>query len=390
MNPSYGSRTPATETAFLYTLPMPVPVTRTERFAELFPKVPKFRARQIEEAVFSPHFKSWQDVTVFPKPMREVIAREIPWISVEASKVLESKRGDTFKALLKGSDGQLFETVLMANAKDQWTVCVSSQIGCAMGCVFCATGAMGFKRNLSSDEIADQIRFWNNYLLHCPVIPSRVEERTMNTHCHPSTPLRMTMLRISNVVFMGMGEPFNNIENVKKAIHLWTTYADIGPTHITLSTVGILPALEKVLTDPDWPNVRIAVSLHSADQKRRTAIVPSTVPDFLTKLATWCKRYEVEKGNRRHYVTFEYTLISGVNDSLDHARELVRYIKSAGAPKLNVIPLNPVSGKIYFAAKRDNIEAFKAEILRHGLDVTERRTMGEDIAAACGQLAAAE
>lgn len=354
----------------------------------------------------NPQFHGWGDVSVFPKTMRESLASQVPWMSIEAVRVLESKRGDAFKAAVRGEDGKLFETVLMANAKDQWTVCVSSQIGCAMGCVFCATGAMGFQRNLSSDEIVDQVRFWNEFLSsnHKHVILSRVEEGNASHHHKAHSGMRIPLIRslpprersnggasrISNIVFMGMGEPFNNIENVKKAIDLWTSFTDIGPTHITVSTVGVLPALEGVLTDPHWPNVRIAVSLHSADAIRRKEIVPSSTTDFLPKLASWCKRYAAEKGNRRHYVTFEYTLINGVNDSVDHARELVRFIKSAGAPKLNVIPLNPVSGKKFAASGRNNIEAFKAEILRHGLNVTERRSMGEDIAAACGQLAGCE
>jgi 23S rRNA (adenine2503-C2)-methyltransferase len=272
----------------------------------------------------------------------------------------------------------MFETVLMGNAREQWTVCVSSQIGCAMGCVFCATGKMGFKRHLTADEIADQIRFWREFLTKKPGIAQR----------------------ISNVVFMGMGEPFANIENVKTAIDLWIKYTDLGPTHITVSTVGILPALEKVLTDKTWPPVRIAISLHSADEKRRKTIVPSTEEGFLKKLADWCVRYGKIHGNRRHHLTFEYTLINEVNDSPEHATLLAKYIRlagrapdgltpslSRGGPKLNVIPLNAVAGSLLRKSQRNRIEQFKAIILGSGLDVTERRTMGDDISAACGQLA---
>lgn len=340
-------------------------LTRHERIQALFPDAPAFRLKQADEALFKPTFKSWEDVTIFPKPMREKLQAEIPWISVQLVRMIEGIKGDTFKAVLKGEDGKKFETVLMGNAREQWTVCVSSQIGCAMGCVFCATGKMGFKRHLISDEIADQIRFWRKFLENKPGIAQR----------------------ISNVVFMGMGEPFANIENVKTAIDLWTKYTDIGPTHITVSTVGILPALEKVLIDKTWPSIRIAISLHSADEKRRKEIVPSTEEGFLKKLADWCLRYGKILGNRRHHITFEYTLINEVNDSPEHAKLLAKYIRLAGGPKLNVIPLNAVAGSLLKKSQRNRIDQFKAIILGSGLDVTERRTMGDDIAAACGQLA---
>jgi adenine C2-methylase RlmN of 23S rRNA A2503 and tRNA A37 len=366
-------------------------LTRHERIRVLFPDAPAFRLKQADEALFKPTFKSWNDVTIFPKPMREKLQAEIPWISVQLVRMIESNKGDTFKAVLKGEDGKMFETVLMGNAREQWTVCVSSQIGCAMGCVFCATGKMGFKRHLTSDEIADQIRFWRIFLekkydgesdKNC----HGERSRTMTSQSHTSTTLRVTE-RISNVVFMGMGEPFANIENVKTAIDLWTKYTDIGPTHITVSTVGILPALEKVLTDKTWPSVRIAISLHSADEKRRKEIVPSTEEGFLKKLADWCLRYNEIHGNRRHHITFEYTLINEVNDSPEHAKLLAKYIRLAGGPKLNVIPLNAVAGSLLKKSQRSRIDQFKAIILASGLDITERRTMGDDIAAACGQLA---
>ncbi len=383
------------------------PLTRRERILKLFPDAPAFRLKQADEALFKPTFSSWNDVTIFPKPMRETLAKEVPWMSVELVRMIESVKGDTFKAVLKGEDGKMFETVLMGNAKEQWTVCVSSQIGCAMGCVFCATGKMGFKRHLTSDEIADQVRFWRAFLANrCHGEPSRSchgeRSRTMTSIAvrHPSTEFilsgaeglrvttkKTTPQRISNVVFMGMGEPFANIENVKAAIGLWTKYTDLGPTHITVSTVGILTALEKVLIDKTWPAVRIAVSLHSADEKRRKEIVPSTEEGFLKKLADWCQRYNHIHGNRRHHITFEYTLINEVNDSPEHATLLAKYIRLAGGPKLNVIPLNAVTGSILKKSQRNRIDQFKAIILGSGLDVTERRTMGDDIAAACGQLA---
>ncbi|MDD5623174.1 MAG: 23S rRNA (adenine(2503)-C(2))-methyltransferase RlmN [Candidatus Peribacteraceae bacterium] len=343
------------------------PRTRREHFIALFPSAPAFRLKQVAQALFQEGAEGWQDITTFPASMREALMRDVPWMSVSEAALRESKRGDTFKAVLKTADGLVFETVLMANARDQWTVCVSSQIGCAMRCTFCATGAMGLRRSLTEDEIVDQLRFWRVFLRSRPHLPER----------------------ISNVVFMGMGEPLANYENVKSAIRTWLACTDLGPTHVTVSTVGVLPQMEALLTDRDWPAVRIAISLHSADQKRREEIVPSTVPDFLVKLADWSRRYVQILGNRRHHLTFEYTLLQGVNDTEEVARGLGTFIRKTGVKKLNVIPWNPVSGKAFAQSTQERIDRFKAVVSSFGIDVTQRHSMGEDIAAACGQLATA-
>lgn len=340
------------------------PKTREALFKELFPTEPAYRWKQVEKALFTPNAKSWADATTLPKPMREKLAQEIPWTTCATDRMLKSVREDTFKAAIMAFDGKRFESVLMRNKRDQWTICVSSQIGCAMGCTFCATGAMGFKRSLTADEIMDQYRYWQIFLRDKPELPQR----------------------ISNVVFMGMGEPMTNYENVKKAIQTWLLYTDLGPTRITVSTVGVLDQMERLLKDKDWPPVRIAVSLHSANQQRRQEIVPTTVPDFLVKLAAWSHDYEKIKGNNRHHITYEYTLITGVNDTPELAHELGRYIRQTSASMINLIPYNPVSGKIFSRSSQERIDAFKKILLGYGLDVTQRKTMGDDIAAACGQL----
>ncbi len=186
---------------------------------------------------------------------------------------------------------------------------------------------------------------------------------------------------------MGMGEPLANYENVKSAIHTWLTYTDLGPTKIMVSTVGVLSQMEKLLTDPEWPPVRITISLHSANQGRREEIVPTTIPDFIEKLADWSHRYRDILGNRRHHLTFEYTLISHVNDEPELARELATYVKKTAVTKVNVIPYNPVFGKTFTRTERDRIDIFKQILRDHDVNVTERKTMGDDINAACGQLA---
>lgn len=344
--------------------PMPI-LTRKDLFQKLFPKEPAFRWKQAEKAMFEPGKTGWNDCLTLPKEMRETMAKEIPWISCTLKTMRTSKEKDTFKALLRTEDALNFETVLMKNTKNQWTLCVSSQIGCAMGCVFCATGAMGLKRSLVSDEIVDQYRFWRSFLRENFEDPRR----------------------ISNIVFMGMGEPMANYENVKSAITSILENTDIGPTCIAVSTVGILWQMQKLLTDPTWPSVCIAVSLHSANQKKRKEIVPSTTPNFIQELLAWSKAYAGTLGNRRHHITFEYTLIAGENDTDELARELGAFAREAGECKINVIPLNRVRGKSFTPSETERREKFKRIVASFGVDVTERRSMGNDIAAACGQLA---
>lgn len=342
--------------------------SRRQIWDRLFPDAPAYRFSQCEKALFTSSMKSWADVTALPKDVRETLVREMPWWSVRPLHIYKSKRGDTYKAVLVGADDKPFETVLMENARDQWTICVSSQIGCAMRCTFCATGKMGLKRSLLADEIVDQMRFWRKFLADKPSLPQR----------------------ISNVVFMGMGEPLANYESVKSAITLWLRETDIGPTHITVSSVGVLAQLERLIDDPEWPPVRIAISLHSANQQRREEIVPTTVPDFLKKLAAWSHRYQKHHGTRRHHVTYEYVLLEGVNDTPETARELAQYIRTTGVSKVNVIPWNPVAQIAFTRSTAPHIQQFTQILEDAGVEVTVRKTMGDDIDAACGQLANAD
>lgn len=327
--------------------------------------MPSYRHNQINTALFAGKAKNWLEVSTLPEVIRTELMQSVPWLSCTPVKTLSSQRQDTHKVVLKGQDGQLYESVLMINRREQWTICVSSQIGCAMGCTFCATGTMGLIRDLNADEIADQYRYWQQFLLEHPALPQR----------------------ISNIVFMGMGEPLVNRANVAQAITTWLTQTDLGPTKITVSSVGVLPELEAILTDKNWPPVRIAISLHSPQEQHRRTIVPTTAPRFHERLAKWTHDYERILGNRNHHITFEYTLIAGVNDTVEEAKALVKFVRTTAAVKVNVIPLNFVAGKKFSASSRTGIDAFKKTLQDAGIDVTERKTMGEDIAAACGQLA---
>lgn len=338
-------------------------LTRKEQFERLFPTAPAFRLKQMEEALFSPVFKSFADVSNMPLAMRETLVKEVPWLAVKEVQVFQSTKKDTYKAVLEVAGGKRMETVLMKNARDQWTVCVSSQIGCAMACTFCATGKMGFTRNLTSDEIIDQVRFWNIFLAERPELPQR----------------------ISNVVFMGMGEPLANYENVKRTIRTWLQHTDMGVTRITVSSVGLLPMLRKLLTDPEWPPVRLAVSLHSADAETRRRIMPSSFPGFLDELEKWTKEYFAEFDSRRRHLTFEYVMLSKVNDTEMHAKALIRFAQRVGKVRINLIPYN-FTGDIYRDSLPGDFERFEKQLEAAGVTVTRRRTMGDDIAAACGQL----
>lgn len=334
-----------------------------EKFEKLFPNAPKYRAKQMESAAFHPGWISWNDASVFPKIMREVMEKNMPWISHKKSKVLESAQGDTYKALLELNDGDKIETVLMANAKGTWTICVSSQVGCPMGCLFCATGKMGLKRNLLPDEIIDQYRFWN-YFIQKKKLPSS----------------------ITNIVFMGMGEPLLNYKNVKEAINAILQNTEIGQTHITVSTIGIQVALDMILEDKEWPNVLIAISLHSADIAIRKKIVPSSTENSIDAIAKWSKQYLKKFGNRSHYLTFEYIMLKGVNDSLLDAKKLAKLVTTTGDIKVNLIPYNSIDSE-FETTPDDAIEQFVEYLKKHRVTATVRRSKGQDIMAACGQLA---
>ncbi|MFH1315832.1 MAG: 23S rRNA (adenine(2503)-C(2))-methyltransferase RlmN [Candidatus Uhrbacteria bacterium] len=341
-----------------------LPKTRNEMFVELCPNQPAFRLQQIEQALFDPQIDSWLKVSTLNQEQRQQLVEQHPWISVQAISTQESQTKDSHKALLELVDGLRIETVLMANKRGGWTICVSSQVGCAMQCQFCATGRLGLKRNLNLDEIVDQYRFWQNYLNQRSGLSST----------------------INNLVVMGMGEPLLNYENIRDALRVLIRSAELGATRIVVSTVGNLPGLERLLDDPDWPAVRLAISLHSADPELRKKLMPSSVPDFHKLLADWSRRYLQKHGNRRHHLTFEYLMLDGLNDSLDAAKLLAKYVNKIGRVKVNLISYN-ITGETMDASSVERIESFADELRSHGIDVTRRRSLGSDISAACGQLA---
>jgi 23S rRNA (adenine2503-C2)-methyltransferase len=336
---------------------------------DLFPEQPKYRHNQITTQLFQPENKSWEDFTNLPIEMRTELQEKVPFFTVKEALVQVSQRKDTYKAKLEvvnhdNPDQPAFiESVLMLNPREQWTICVSSQIGCAMACSFCATGKMGLSRNLTDDEIIDQFRFWQHFLKKNPEIPQR----------------------ISNIVFMGMGEPLANYIGVRSAINTILDHSDLGHTKITVSTVGVIPSLKRMLTDEKWPDVRIALSLHSADKNTRENIVPTSFKTFLPDIREWAREYLSKYGNRKHHLTFEYVMLKNVNDTREHAKKLANFVKSIGNVKVNLIPYNFI-GMEFQSTTPTHMTKFKDYLMNEGVTTTIRKTMGEDIDAACGQL----
>lgn len=340
-----------------------IAMDQLQQLRTLFPTWPRYRFHQVVAAWFQARFRSWEDVTVLTRVERKNVAATLPWMSLTLARILSGSRGDTYKALLHTNDHAAIETVLMQNARGHWSICVSSQIGCAMACTFCATGKMGFTRNLRVEEIVDQYRYWMYFLASHPKLDQT----------------------ITNVVYMGMGEPLANYENVRSSLQLLLEHTNMGPTRLTVSTVGLIPMLRKLLTDEEWPPVRLAISLHSADVNTRSAIMPSSYPQFLDDLAVWTKEYFRKFDSRRRHVTFEYVMLAGVNDTVAHAEKLIAFARKVGKVKINLIPYNDTKSQ-YATSESSALIAFEERLLTARLDVTRRRTMGADIAAACGQL----
>jgi 23S rRNA (adenine2503-C2)-methyltransferase len=321
---------------------------------------PAYRAKQITDWLYRKRARTWEAMTDVPRTLRENLSTELTLHQLETVRVLGSK-DTTRKFLFRLSDGSLIESVLIpaspalyGERSDRRTICVSTQVGCAYGCKFCASGLDGFSRNLQPNEIVDQIL--------------AVE--------HDSGE------RIDNIVFMGMGEPLANFTNVMQALRIinapWGI--GIGARHMTLSTSGLAPQIRELADDP--LQVRLAISLHGATDAVRNQIMPINRRYNLETLLEACDYYTAHKKQR---LTFEYILIAGVNDSDEQAHLLARHARRVGA-KINLIPYNTVAGLDWSRPSRNRQMAFLTILKDHGVVATLRREKGHDIAAACGQL----
>jgi len=340
---------------------------------------PRFRARQIWQAMYRHLAASPEEVTTLPKPLRQKLAEAFTFGSLTPAKTLTSSDRQTRKTLFRLTDGAAVEAVLMnygdaglapeaqVPARERRTVCISSQAGCALGCVFCATGQMGFTRNLSFGEIVEQVLYFARALKVRPG-GGRVEL------AHPLT----------NIVVMGMGEPFLNYDNTLAAVDILNSAEgfNFGERRITISTVGIVPGIERFAAEKR--QVNLAISLRAATDKLRSQLMPINRKYPLAALIPAVRQY-VEATHRR--VTFEWALINGVNDTPEQAAKLADLAAGLSVAHVNLIPLNPSQGYAAAASTREHVAAFKAILDERSVPCTVRVRRGVDIAAGCGQLA---
>jgi len=323
-----------------------------ERFAAQ--GLPAWRADQVASWLYARGVEDPRAFTDLPSELREALAERFETRALEVASSERSSDG-TLKAVLCAKDGALLEAVAIPE-QDRTTLCVSTQVGCPLACSFCATGTLGLTRNLSTAEIVDQL--------------SRLRELA---------PER----RITNVVFMGMGEPLLNLRAVIEAIRTLQHPKGFGlaPRRVTVSTAGVVPRIADLLAAVP---VNLAVSLHATTDALRDVLVPLNKRFPLAELLGALRR--IPQLSRRHPVFFEYTLMAGVNDAVEDARRLVVLLRGIPA-KVNLIPMNPHAGAPYRAPEPDVASRFMGELVRGGLVATLRKSRGADIDAACGQLA---
>ncbi|MFA4827054.1 MAG: 23S rRNA (adenine(2503)-C(2))-methyltransferase RlmN [Candidatus Shapirobacteria bacterium] len=328
---------------------------------------PEFRYRQIVKNYYSGRYSDYSDMSDISKDLRQQLADLFPLYSTKLSSLQTNQ--STQKALLSLKDGLQIETVLM-DYEDWLTACISTQVGCSLGCRFCATGQMGFKRDLSSEEIIDQIIFWKHKIspLSKGEAPAKAGERD---------------LKVGRVVFMGMGEPFLNWENLVSALKIINSKdgLNIGQRKISISTAG-LP--QKIMEFADLnTEINLAISLHSLDQKIREYLMPIAKQYPLRELLKACQYYT---SHTRRQLFLEYALVKDQNDSPRHLKLIIDLLKSNNLFFLNLIPLNPTSADL---SPSDPIiqKHFEIELQKNHLNFSVRRSFGQDISAACGQLA---
>ncbi len=324
---------------------------------------PKYRLKQILKAVYQDGVDSYEKITAIPAPLRKELAADVPLLSVRAKTVKVSSDKRAHKAALKLNDKLLVESVLLKTKPGEtWTTCISSQVGCAMGCNFCATGLMGLKRNLTSEEIADQIVFWRQYMRE-----NKIKGR------------------LSNVVYMGMGEPLHAIGPVLDSLRILMDPERLGlaARHISVSTVGIVPGMERLIDE--FPQVNLALSLHAANNSLREQLVPVNqaypLPDLIRVL-----QYAIKRTGRKIFL--EYVLLAGENDRVEHARDLAKFVRKVDRQDLlhvNLIVWNPTDTR-HATPSREAAERFRDFLKMRGVGVTIRKNLGTDIDGACGQL----
>ncbi len=318
---------------------------------------PAYRAQQIWQGIYQKYWINSLEFTTLPLALRNKLDRHFVFGTLNPEKELQSNDGLTKKILYRLHDKSAIETVLMGYA-DRNTVCISSQVGCGMGCNFCATGNMGFIRNLSRGEIVEQV-------------------------IKTAADLGQNGKSLTNVVFMGMGEPLNNYQPVIDAVQILNDPKGLGmgKRRFTISTVGLVPGIKRFTEENT--QINLAISLHAADDVLRSSIVPINRKYPILELMAACRQY-IQKTNRR--ITFEWALIDGVNDTADQARKLSKLVEGM-LVHVNLIQLNPVAHYGGKPAKDDQARKFQKILTDAGIACTIRLRRGIDIQAGCGQLA---
>lgn len=315
---------------------------------------PAFRAKQLYEWLYKHHASSYEAMSNLPAAFRETLQEKAPYTAAVIDEVQVSSDG-TRKYLIKLEDGVLIESVgIPSEDGKRLTVCVSTQAGCPMACAFCATGQQGLTRNLAAGEIVEQVL----------LVQENFNER------------------VSNVVFMGQGEPFLNYDNVMKALRILNDplVIGIGARSITVSTCGIIEGIRKFTQEPEQFN--LALSLHATDQDLRDGLMPKVEKDTLLKLHSALLDY-IKQTNRR--VTLEYLMIKDVNDAPEDLESLARFTKGMLA-YVNLIPINAVPGAVFQPSPQKTILEWETYLRKHGTETIMRNSRGQDIDGACGQL----
>jgi 23S rRNA (adenine2503-C2)-methyltransferase len=327
-----------------------------EKIKEILKGEPAYRLKQVKKLLFQNLTESWEEATTLSKELRQKLSEECPINGLKAEKVLRSESNNTIKTLFTLKDDLKIESVLMKHEDKRNTVCVSSQVGCAMDCNFCATGQQGSKRNLTVSEIIDQVLFF-----------ARISKNE----------------RISNIVFMGMGEPFLNYDNVLEAIKILNDKdgLNIGIRHISISTVGITEGISKLANEK--LQINLAISLHAPNNDLRVKLMPINKKYPIEEIIVAVYSY-IKKTKRR--VMFEYLMIDEVNDSPTQAEELSKLLKNLLC-FVNLISFNPVGHSKFKSSPGWKIKKFKDILEKNNISVTQRYRFGQEIKAACGQLA---
>lgn len=334
-----------------------------------------YRLDQLYQQYYKDCINSWDELTTWPIDLREKLKEEIPFSKLKDFNEYYSKDKRTVKSVAFTKEKYPVETVLMKSGKRN-TLCVSCMSGCSVGCTFCATGQMGFNKNLDSQEIIDQVLYFKRKF--------RSEKDSKQEDTTRPTIQNNQDEKITNIVFMGMGEPMLNLENVTDVIGILNDEKRIamGRRRITMSTVGYIQPLEKFLNKD--LGVKIAISLHSPNQKLRESLMPTVAKDnHLEGLMSILVDFQ-KRTNKR--ITYEYLLIKGINDTDEHANELARLLEKQ-IVLVNLIRFNPSPGIVFEPSSKDAIENFQRILDSKGINNTLRQSFGNDIKAACGQLA---